>query len=319
LQETEGADLLFCHAMGGATTTSMVSEKLNVPWISGDLFPMTRPTVKRPPPGFPNLGSRANRLLWRIGESKLGAPLTAEREMAAFRRSKGLDDTQRSPVTAMCSPFFNLDLTSPHYVPPEPDWAGRRLMTGFSNWEGPDGGTIPDDVEAFLAEDDPPVLVTLGTSGASHDLFAAVLTELDRRGRRGLFLTSTDDIRDQLARQNPSGRHGIWSFVPLSGVLDRCAAIVQSGSHGTNALALTAGLPSVVVPTLFDQLWHAKRQEELGTGVHAKRPRDLAAALDRVLNDTTMRANAAAFGRKLSAEDGVGTATDAIEEYLREL
>jgi len=292
---------------------------LGVPWVSGDLFPMTRPTAARPPPGFPNLGARANRALWRVGESKVGAPLTAEREMAAFRRTKGLDDTQKSPVTAMCSPFLNLDLTSPHYVPPEPDWAGNRKMTGFSNWTGPDGGRIGEDVDAFLDDGEPPVLITLGTSGANAKAFEAALEALDRRGMRGMFLTSTDEIRDRLGQLNSSASHGIWTFVPIASVLDRCSAVVQSGAHGTNALTLTAGLPSVIVPTLFDQLWHAKRQEELGTGIHAKRPRDVGGALDRLLEDDSMRRAAEAFGQKLSAEDGVGSAADALEDYLTTL
>ena len=77
--------------------------------------------------------------------------------------------------------------------------------------------------------------------------------------------------------------HGAWPFVPLAPLLPRSRGIVHSGAHGTNALALAAGVPSVVIPCLFDQLWHARRQAELGTGVWVRRPRRLGAALRRLL------------------------------------
>lgn len=315
--ELTGADLLLSHP-AAALVGSMVAESLDVPWIDGDLFPMLIPTVTRPPDPLPNLGERANRFIWRAGRSRVFAPLTYQKDFAAFRRAKGLDATERSPLDAMRSPHLSLGLASPKYVEPAPDWPDSIRMTGFSMWEGPDGGTVPDDVAAFLDAGDAPVLVTLGTSAASAapQRFDEAMSALDDLGVRGLFLTSTDAIAERLRARNGNDCHGIWPFVPLAGVLPRCRAAVQSGAHGTNSMVLTAGIPSVTSPALFDQVWHAKRQQELGTGVWAKKPAHLAAAIGRVLDDADMSAAASSLGVQLREEDGVGAACDALDHFL---
>lgn len=317
--EVEGADLLVSHP-AAALVGSMVAESLNVPWIDGDLFPMLIPTATRSPDPLPNLGARGNRLIWRAGRSRLFAPFSYQKDFAAFRRTKGLDATERSPLDAMRSPYLTLGLASPRYVEPAADWPDSIRMTGFSMWDGPETGSLPDDVVEFLDAGDPPVLVTLGTSAASAapQRFAEAMHALDEVGARGIFLTSTDATADRLRASNTRSRHGIWPFVSLSGVLPRCRAAIQSGSHGTNSMVLTAGIPSVTSPVLFDQVWHGKRQEQLGTGVLMKKPTQLAGALRRVLTDENMRSAASGFGALLREEDGVGVACDEIDGFLRE-
>lgn len=313
----DGADVILSHP-AAAMVGSMVAEDLDIPWIAGDLFPMLKPSGRRPPPGQPDLGPRGNRLLWKIARMPFGAPLTHEHRFAAYRRSKGLDHTRRSPIDAMCSPHLNLGMASAHYVAPESDWDGPYEITGFSLWGGPNHGEIPDDVNQFLDQGDPPILVTLGSSAASTQRFAETMRHLDLLGERGLFLASTDQIAQELHALNAQSRHGIWKFVPLAGILGRCRAVVQSGAHGTNAMVLSAGLPSVVSPMLFDQLWHGKRQVELGTGLVASKPEGLGDSLRQVLTDDSFTHAAQAFAELLAAEDGVANAATAVESFLAE-
>lgn len=315
--ELQGADLLVTHP-AGALVSSMVAEDLDVPWVDGDLFPMLIPTATRSPDPFPNLGETINGAAWKFGRSKLLAPLTYQKDFAAFRRKKGLDDTERSPLDAMRSPHLSLGLASPSYVVPAPDWPDTIRMTGFSIWDGPDGGTLAPEVDEFLDAGDPPVLVTLGTSAASAapERFQMVLDELDRLGQRGIFLTSTPAIAAQIRVQPGSSQHAVWPFVPLGQVLPRCRAAVQSGAHGTNAMVLRAGIPSVTSPVLFDQVWHAKRQAELGTGLWARKPAGIGKALEKVLADDSMAVEAQRFGEQLRREDGVGAACDELEDLL---
>lgn len=310
----EGADLLVSHP-AAALVGSMVAEAADVPWVDGDLFPMLIPTRTRPPDPLPNLGARANRAMWAFGRSKALAPLTYQKDFAKFRRSKGLDDTERSPLDAMRSPLLSLGLASTHYVDVAPDWPTTLKMTGFSTWGGPNDGQLDADVTAFLDAGEPPVLVTLGTSAASAapERFADAMRSLDRLGRRGLFLTSTQEIADRLRSQDRAGRHGIWRFAPVASVLPHCCAAVQSGAHGTNALILTAGLPSVISPVLFDQNWHAKRQIQLGTGVYAERPKHLDRAIETMLGDSGIAERARDLGALLRTETGPQNACDAIE------
>ncbi len=158
------------------------------------------------------------------------------------------------------------------------------------------------------------MVVTLGTSAAGADpgSFRRVAAALDRIGMRGIYLTSTEAFGAGL----PVG--SAWPYVPLEPLLPRCRAIVHSGAHGTNSLALAAGVPSVVIPQLFDQVWHGRRQQQLGTGVLVGRRRDDVAvgrALGRALDDDHVRA-AGEFAETLNREDGVGRACDEIDDFL---
>jgi UDP:flavonoid glycosyltransferase YjiC (YdhE family) len=81
-----------------------------------------------------------------------------------------------------------------------------------------------------------------------------------------------------------------------------------------------AGVPSVSVPVLFDQLWHGRRTEELGIGRlarhGAKRPAELHDAITAVVADDGYTERARAFGARLGEEDGVGNACDEVEDVL---
>ena len=173
-------------------------------------------------------------------------------------------------------------------------------------------------MQAFLAAGPPPVVVTLGTSGASArpKVFEQVATVLDNLGARGVFLTSNAAATEQVRNAGVDLRHGVWPFVPLAPLLRHARGLVQSGAHGTNALALEAGIPSAIVPCMFDQLWHARRQQTLGSGVWVRRNRDLAGALRQLLTDEALRERARELGAKIGAEDGTAAACDEIEAFL---
>ena len=62
-----------------------------------------------------------------------------------------------------------------------------------------------------------------------------VAVRLDDMGLRGLFLVG--DLAN--VPRALDGRPGVFPFAPLHAVLPRCKAIVQSGSHGTNAAGVS--------------------------------------------------------------------------------
>jgi UDP:flavonoid glycosyltransferase YjiC (YdhE family) len=310
------ADVMLTHPIAALTTT-IPCEIHGVPWIVGDLFPMLLPSGAEPISGAPNLGRRANMAGWKMARSPVLDRLSGAHRFKAFRRSRGLDDTTWNLVDARSSPYLNLGLVSPHYVDEQPDWPQPYQLTGFTCWDGPNDYALPQDVVTFLDDGSPPLAVTFGTSAAAAhpELFAKVATALDRHGCRGLFLTSTADIASALSATVDRRRHGVWPFVPLGPLLRRCRGVIHSGAHGTNALALRAGLPSIIRPCLQDQLWHARRQEQLGTGIWVRGDRfDDATA--RLLDDHAMADRAASLGRMLAAEKGTSVACDAIEVFL---
>ena len=208
----------------------------------GRPVPDARPHATAPPAGMPNLGSTINRALWNAGRSRLVAPLIFRAEFVEFRDRLGLT-TPRSwnVIDARLSPHRNIALSSPHYVEPAPDWPDGYDLVGFTPWNGPDGGRLNDDVLEFLAAGPPPVIVTLGTSGASAkpEIFEAVAPILDEPGARSLFLTSNAAITKRV-RSAVGPEHGVWQFVPLAPHLPHARAVVHSGAQGTNALVLEA-------------------------------------------------------------------------------
>jgi rhamnosyltransferase subunit B len=314
----DGADLLVSHP-AASIVGRMACERRGTPWMVGDLFPMLTPTQSRapammrlPPPRGPISRGLTN-AAWRFGKSWPARWLSCEREFASFRESIGLKTEKGHAVYGRLSPFRNVVLVSPQYFAPAPDWDSNYRFTGFTHWTASDA-VLPDDVEHFLATNETPVVVSLGTSAAGADpqAFGLVAAALERLGIPGLYLTSTE------GRSAGLPDDATWPYVPLEPLLRRCRAIVHSGAHGTNALALTAGIPSVVLPQLFDQVWHGKRQQQLGTGVMVGRRRTrsaIEAALRAALDDRCV-SPARELGHLLQAEDGAGSACNEIESFL---
>jgi UDP:flavonoid glycosyltransferase YjiC (YdhE family) len=123
-----------------------------------------------------------------------------------------------------------------------------------------------------------------------------------------------------IARLETSANVLFVKDVPHSWLFPRMAAVVHHGGAGTTAAGLRAGIPSLVTPFMLDQFFWANKVVKLGVGPRmpdAKRltADKLAQAIDIAVNDTAMRARAAAFGEKIRAENGIARAVDVIERY----
>ena len=70
------------------------------------------------------------------------------------------------------------------------------------------------------------------------------------------------------------------------------------------------------MPQLFDQIWNGRRVEDLGLGVHARRPAQVGPAVARLLADPSYAERSKAFAEKLAGEDGAGVLADAAESLL---
>lgn len=309
----DGADLLIAHP--AATLVGRIpAEARGIPWVVADMLPGLIPTADRPPKGFhlPAWSPRLNRATWRQA-ARIAGVLGGEELFLAARRERGLPAERGYVFNGRISPLLHLGLASAHYSPEPSDLPSYRSC-GFSSWTEPDD-PLPDDVRAYLEDGDPPVLVTLGTSAASaaDAVFGRAAEALDDLGLRAIFVTG-----NEANAASVRGRPGVWSFVPLGPVLARCRAALQSGAHGTNALVLAAGIPSAVVPLLFDQVWNGSRNIELGLGTMVRRPSvsRLRAALEQVTSDPGLARSATSFAELLAGEHGPTTAADEIEALL---
>jgi UDP:flavonoid glycosyltransferase YjiC (YdhE family) len=260
-----------------------------------------------------NLGSVANRLGWRAFAWGSGLGLY-DREMNRYRRSLGVDPIRGAALLSFTAAARTVVLVSRHYFGDEPsDWPDWHLA-GFSAWPGPTGQLVEERVDKFVDGGEPPVLVCLGTSAAAGAgrAFAAIANGLHRQGLRPLLLVG-DPANLAYVRDVP----GAFEFAPVSALVGRCAAAVVSGALGTLAAALTAGVPVVVMPQLFDQVWHGRRVEDLGVGIMVTRASKVPAAVAKLLRDDAYAERARAIGAKLRAEDGACALVDAVEAMVQ--
>ena len=310
-----GADAVVSHPTF-ASVVAPTCEHLDVPLVCGHLFPMMIPTEQWMPPigrRSPSAGRTLNRAAWRAFRWASGRWLI-DGQLNAYRRSLGLRNKAGNTLMGWETAARTVMLASTHYYgDPPADWP-PMTWGGFSAWPGPAGGhDIEPAVAAYLDAGDPPVLLTLGSSAATGAgrAFAAMTAGIDRLGLRSLALVGDPSNLDAL-----EGRPGAFLFAPVGQVLPRCQVAVVSGAIGTLAAALVAGVPVVVVPQLFDQVWHAGHVERLGVGIGVWRARDVANAVARIVADPGYTDRARALAARMAGEDGATALADATEEVL---
>jgi UDP:flavonoid glycosyltransferase YjiC (YdhE family) len=308
------ADVVVSHPTS-CSVTAPVARHLGVPLVAGHLFPMMVPTEDWSCPmdrGSPDLGRAGNRSMWRLF-TRISGLMLYDRHVNRLRGDLGLAPLRGNAMHAWTEADRTVMLTSRYYFGDgAPDWP-PVTWGGFSHWSGPAGQRPDPAVDEFLDDGPPPVLVTLGTSattGAGHR-FAAMAAALDDLGLRSLLLVGDPDNLAPVA-----GRAGAFAFAPIGHVLPRCRVAVVSGSLGTLAAALAAGVPVVVTPQLFDQVWHGGQVERLGVGLLARRTRDVAGAVARIEADPGYRRRAGELAAAMADEDGPGTLVEAVESLV---
>jgi sterol 3beta-glucosyltransferase len=208
---------------------------------------------------------------------------------------------------------------SAHVVPRPPDWGEHVHITGY--WFPPEGEwQPPDDLRKFIEAGPPPVFVGFGSMPMRNPKRTTkiVLDTLQKTGHRAILHTGWGGFGQQ---DLPTNVHLI-DYAPYEWLFPWMAAIVHHGGSGTTGFALRAGVPSLIVPFVFDQFYWGKRISSLGVGPkpipHKSLSVDLfGAALDIALNDSQMRDRAAALGEKIREEEGVREAVDVIEHTIR--
>ncbi|MBN1438507.1 MAG: hypothetical protein JW929_03780 [Anaerolineales bacterium] len=101
------------------------------------------------------------------------------------------------------------------------------------------------------------------------------------------------------------------------------AAVVHHGGAGTTGAVFRSGAPSLITPFAADQYAWAERAVSLGVGPRMPDVKNLSAeklarAVAAAVNDAGMRANAAALGERIRAEDGIACAVEIIERHARQ-
>jgi len=171
----------------------------------------------------------------------------------------------------------------------------------------------------FLDQDVPPVYIGLGSGGPAKGgaWIASARSALEQAGARGILDIGSNDLPDGALPPSIFAVRGI----PHAWLFPRMAAVVHHGGAGTTGASLTAGKPTIVIPTASDQPFWGRRVHALGAGpapisVRALTAERLARAISAATTGATIRMIAAELGGKIRTEDGVGAAVDRIAGML---
>ena len=243
--------------------TRSIAAAQNIPYVFVAYCPAVLPSSKYPPPKMGGhysftLPESENLQLWKEDEEsfdKFGAVLNEERAKIG-----------QDPVTSVQRHMF----TDHPWLAADPVLAPAFPLTGMEvvqtgAWMISEETPLPDDLENFLADGEPPIYLGFGSMRAS-DQTGHVLIE----AARALGLRSI--LSQRWAGLTPSDMGPADDCLSIGDVnhaklFPRVAAIVHHGGAGTTATAARAGTAQVIIPHNYDQFYWAHRVHQLGAGV----------------------------------------------------
>lgn len=308
--------------VGLATTWGAhIAEALGVPCLYCFLQPFSR-TRYYPSALLPwrfSLGAAYNRLSHLLVELATWLPWRAE--INRWRQSLHL------PPLPVSSPYTGLYRRqalvlygySPRVAPPPPDWPAWHQVVGYWFLDELPGWTPPPALLRFLQADPPPLYIGFGSPGTRQpeQMLHLLIQALQATGLRAvLSLPAGMLIEEPLPPQ-------IFPITdaPHAWLFQQVMAVVHHGGAGITAAALRAGKPAVVLPLAVDQFFWGERLAALGVAPQplpqrALTSQKLAAALNQVIGDPTMRQRAGELAQAIRGEDGVGRAVELILAHI---
>jgi UDP:flavonoid glycosyltransferase YjiC (YdhE family) len=107
-------------------------------------------------------------------------------------------------------------------------------------------------------------------------------------------------------------------FLPQTSIIPQVDVVITHGGNNTVTESLFFGKPMVVLPVFWDQCDNAQRVGETGFGVrlntYGHEPRELPAAVERLLADEALRERLPGLSARLQANPGTVRAAALIEE-----
>jgi vancomycin aglycone glucosyltransferase len=258
---------------GGALqiATRSVAEALGIPYVFTAYCPAVLPSPDHPPPKMEthhaqSLPAETNASLWAEEEQRWNDLFcdTLNEERAKLNLAP-VHSVQRHIFTD--HPWLAADPT----LGPAGATAGGMQIEQTGAWLLDDPHPLPDEVEAFLAQGEPPVYFGFGSMRASEDASRVLIGAARALGLRLILSRGWANL-------NPiDGGADCLSVgdVAHEKLLPRVAAVVHHGGAGTTTVAARAGIGQIVVPRLYDQYYWAHRVQQLGIGVIGPSAEDL--------------------------------------------
>jgi vancomycin aglycone glucosyltransferase len=292
-----GAELIV--AAGVQVSAASVAERLGAAYRYVAYAPEMLPSPEHSPLVLPvpNLPRWVNRLAWWLLLHVYN--LLLRDKLARERAALGL-----APVRNVFTHVLGerpLLAAEPELAPPPADLRGSVMPIGCLH--PLDGPELPPKLEAFLAAGPPPVYFGFG-SMTDPDPAATtrlMLRAVELAGCRALVSEGWAGLGQQPL---PEGVLAI-GIVSHARLFPRLAAAVHHGGAGTTTCAARAGVPQIVVPHLFDQIYWGERIRALGLGPPPiRRTRlsadQLAGALREALDNEVIQERAREMARRLA-------------------
>ncbi len=312
---------LFINQLPAGLFGFDLAEKAGVTMFQAAVMPLTR-TRHFPLAGSPQIPLPGYNIMTYLAAEQMAWQMM-RRAVNRWRR-----ETLDLPVHPMFGYFDRLaraerpvlNAFSPSVVPVPPDWGKYVHVTGYwfpqdESWQP------PSDLVEFIDRGTPPVFFSFGSMPLKEPqrLLENILKALEGCGRRGVIHSGWAG----LGRAELPDKFYLLDYAPYEWLFPQMAAIVHHGGSGTTAQGLRSCRPSLILPSVFDQFYWAKRIASLGVGpepipigrLMSRRSgsAQLQSAIEQATQDEEMQQRAADLGRKIKAEDGIGKAIEIID------
>lgn len=261
----EAFDLMLapCTAFGAR----LAREAYGIPLINVHLQPAVMISAHEMPvllPGMQHFGRLplwVRRLLVRLPNpaDRFAAPAVAR---ACARR--GVPPPKSLWWEWAHSPDGSLCVFPEWFAAAQPDWPDNVKQWDFPLEDLATEQPLSEELRAFLAAGDRPVVFTPGSANIhARRFFEVALEAVTRLNRRAVFATRK---LDQLPAVLPASILPV-EYAPFSALLPHVAAFVHHGGIGTLSQGFAAGVPQLIMAMAHDQPDNAWRLERLGAGL----------------------------------------------------
>jgi len=132
-------------------------------------------------------------------------------------------------------------------------------------------------------------------------------------------LVNVGDYKDRYGDIPPNVQ--IESWFPQPSVIPKVDAVIHHGGNNSFTECLYFGKPAIIMPYVWDGHDNAMRVQETGHGLKLDRyewtEKELAAAIDKVLNDKKMKVRLDKTAKRMQGEHGPSKAAKIIDKLTR--